>query len=203
MVCLDFLSLDRTLCSPFLRGARDFVAARVPAETEQGGPRPVAGPGSTPSLQGLGCTSLWLWSEWAWATPHLSCINDQACCRICHTRKSTSALPAPPRAGWSEDPLSDATRLPSCQVWGHPLPPVSLLSIGKWFHHRELSFYQQLRVYVGGKNEKNFLRTSSSFLQIYPRLKSGLCVTETCWMNRKERITKPLSQFLNYLLRET
>lgn len=99
MVCLDFLSLDRTLCSPFLRGARDFVAARVPAETEQGGPRPVAGPGSTPSLQGLGCTSLWLWAEWAWVTPHLSCINNQARCRICHTRKSTSALPPTPELG--------------------------------------------------------------------------------------------------------
>lgn len=154
----------------------------------------------------------------AWAAPHCGCgLSEHGwhlTCPVLMIRPvvgyvtrgrapQRSPRPPPPRAGRSEDPLSDATRLPSCQVWGHSLPPVSLLSIGKWFHHRELSFYQQLRVYVGGKNEKNFLRTSSSFLQIYPRLKSGLCVTETCWMNRKERITKPLSQFLNYLLRET
>lgn len=44
-----FLSLRRSLCSHTLCGARDFVAPRVPAETEQGW-TPTARPGSTPSL---------------------------------------------------------------------------------------------------------------------------------------------------------
>lgn len=105
VVCWDFFPPGGSLCSHFLGGARDFVAAPAPAETEQGGPRLVAGPGSAPSPGDVGCTSAPSATGCVSAVgPRLFRVDDAGSWDVAYEEEHLSP---PPRAGPSEGPQSD------------------------------------------------------------------------------------------------